>query len=47
MENENINQISYEGLQQAYNQLLQQAQELDRRYQVLMNDKTIDNNSSI
>ena len=42
MENENVNQISYESLRQAYDQLLQQAQELDRRYQVLMNDKTID-----
>ena len=42
MENENVNQISYESLQQAYNQLLQQAQELDRRYQLLIQDRMIE-----
>ena len=42
MENENVNQISYESLRQAYDQLLQQAQELDRRYQVLLQDKMLE-----
>ena len=42
MENENVNQISYEALRQAYDQLLQQAQELDRRYQALLQDKTLE-----
>ena len=42
MENENVNQISYEALKQAYDQLLQQAQELDRRYQALLQDKTLE-----
>lgn len=42
MENENVNQISYETLKQAYDQLLQQAQELDRRYQTLLQDKMLE-----
>lgn len=42
MENENVNQISYEVLKQAYDQLLQQAQELDRRYQTLLQDKMLE-----
>lgn len=42
MENENVNQISYEALKQAYDQLLQQAQELDRRYQLLLQDRMIE-----
>ena len=42
MENENVNQISYEALKQAYDQLLQQAQELDRRYQTLLQDKMLE-----
>jgi hypothetical protein len=42
MENENVNQISYEALRQAYDQLLQQAQELDRRYQALLQDKMLE-----
>ena len=42
MENENVNQISYEALRQAYDQLLQQAQEIDRRYQVLLQDKMLE-----
>ena len=42
MENANVNQISYEALRQAYDQLLQQAQELDRRYQALLQDKTLE-----
>lgn len=41
MENENV-KPSYEELQQAYQQLLQQAQELDRRYQVLLQDKMLE-----
>ena len=42
MENENVNQISYEALKQAYDQLLRQAQELDRRYQTLLQDKMLE-----
>lgn len=42
MENENVNQISYDALRQAYDQLLQQAQELDRRYQVLLQDRMLE-----
>ena len=42
MENENVKQPTYEELGQAYQQLLQQAQELDRRYQALLQDKMID-----
>ena len=41
MENENV-KPSYEELQQAYQQLLQQAQELDRRYQALLQDKMLE-----
>jgi hypothetical protein len=41
MENENV-KPSYEELQQAYHQLLQQAQELDRRYQALLQDKMLE-----
>lgn len=41
MENENV-KPSYEELQNAYTQLLQQAQELDRRYQVLLQDKMLE-----
>jgi hypothetical protein len=41
MENDNV-KPSYEELQQAYQQLLQQAQELDRRYQALLQDKMLD-----
>lgn len=41
MENENV-KPSYEELQQAYQQLLQQAQELDRRYQVLLQDRMLE-----
>lgn len=41
MANENV-KPSYEELQQAYQQLLQQAQELDRRYQALLQDKMLE-----
>ena len=41
MENDNV-KPSYEELQQAYHQLLQQAQELDRRYQALLQDKMLE-----
>jgi hypothetical protein len=41
MENENV-KPSYEELQQAYQQLLVQAQELDRRYQALLQDKMLE-----
>ena len=41
MENDNV-KPSYEELQQAYQQLLQQAQELDRRYQALLQDKMLE-----
>jgi hypothetical protein len=41
MENENV-KPSYEELQQAYQQLLQQAQELDRRYQALLQDRMLE-----
>lgn len=41
MENENV-KPSYEELQQGYHQLLQQAQELDRRYQALLQDKMLE-----
>lgn len=41
MENDNV-RPSYEELQQAYQQLLQQAQELDRRYQALFQDKMLE-----
>lgn len=41
MENENV-KPSYEELQQGYQQLLQQAQELDRRYQALLQDKMLE-----
>ena len=42
MENENVNQISYEALKQAYDQLLRQAQEMERGYQALLNDRMIE-----
>lgn len=42
MENENVNQITTEELSQAYQQLLQQAQELERRYQALLQDRTLE-----
>ena len=42
MENENVKQPTYEELGQAYQQLLQQAQELERRYQALLQDKMFD-----
>lgn len=41
MENENV-KPSYEELQQAYTQLLQQAQELEHRYQALLQDKMLE-----
>jgi hypothetical protein len=41
MTNDNV-KPSYEELQQAYQQLLQQAQELDRRYQALLQDKMLE-----
>ena len=41
MVNENV-KPSYEELQQGYQQLLQQAQELERRYQVLLQDKMLE-----
>lgn len=41
MENENV-KPSYEELQQAYQQLLLQAQELERRYQAVLQDKMLD-----
>ena len=41
MENDNL-KPSYEELQQAYQQLLHQAQELDRRYQALLQDKMLE-----
>lgn len=41
MGNENV-KPSYEELQQAYQQLLQQAQELDRRYQALLQDRMLE-----
>lgn len=42
MENENVNQITTEEISQAYQQLLQQAQELERRYQALLQDRTLE-----
>jgi hypothetical protein len=42
MENENVNQISYEALRQAYDQLLQQAQELEKRYQLMLQDRSLE-----
>lgn len=42
MENENVNQITAEEVSQAYQQLLQQAQELERRYQALLQDRTLE-----
>ena len=41
MENENV-KPSYEELQQAYQKLLQHTQELDRKYQALLQDKVLD-----
>ena len=41
MENENANP-SYEELSAAYQQLAAQAQELDRRYQTLLQDKMLE-----
>jgi hypothetical protein len=42
MENENAQKPTYEELGTAYQQLLQQAQELDRRYQALLQDKMLE-----
>ncbi len=44
MENENANvqQPSYEEVSSAYQQLMMQAQELDRRYQTLLQDKMLE-----
>lgn len=42
MENTNVKQPTYEELAQAYQQLMQQAQELDRRFQALAQDKTLE-----
>jgi hypothetical protein len=47
MENENVKQPTYEELQHAYTQLVQQAQELDRRYQAILQDKTLEKISVI
>jgi hypothetical protein len=47
MENENVKQPTYEELQRAYTQLVQQAQELDRRYQAILQDKTLEKISVI
>ena len=41
MENENV-KPSYEELQQAYQKLLQHTQELDRKYQALLQDKVLE-----
>jgi prefoldin subunit 5 len=41
MENENV-KPSYEELSAAYQQLVVQAQELDRRYQALLQDKMLE-----
>ena len=38
---ENVQQPSYEELQNAYQQLLMQAQELDRRYQSALQDRML------
>lgn len=40
--NENVKQPSYEELQNAYQMLLNKAQEYDRRYQALLQDKTLE-----
>ena len=42
MENENVQKPTYEELSTANQQLLQQAQELDRRYQALLQDKMLE-----
>ena len=42
MGNENVQNPTYEELNAAYQQLLQQAQELDRRYQALLQDKMLE-----
>ena len=42
MENENVKQPTYEELAQAYQQLVQQAQELEKRYQLLVQDKSLE-----
>ena len=39
---ENVQQPSYEELQNAYQQLLMQAQELDRRYQTALQDRMLE-----
>ena len=39
---ENVQQPSYEELQNAYQQLLMQAQELDRRYQTCLQDRMLE-----
>lgn len=41
MTNDNV-KPSYEELQQSYKQLLQQAHELDKRYQSLLQDKMLE-----
>lgn len=49
MENENVKPAvpSYEDLQQAYAHLAQQAQELDKRYQAILQDKTLEKIATI
>lgn len=42
MENENVQQPTYEELSAACQQLVAQAQELDRRYQALLQDKMLE-----
>ena len=46
MENENV-KPSYEELSTAYQQLAAQAQELDRRYQALLQDKMLEKNKVV
>lgn len=40
--NENVKQPSYEELQSAYQIVLNKAQEYERRYQVLLQDRTLE-----
>jgi hypothetical protein len=47
MENENVQMPSFEELQEAYTHLAQQAQELDRRYQAILQDKTLEKIATI
>lgn len=42
MENENVKHPTYEELAQAYQQLAQNAQELEKRYQLMVQDRSLE-----